>query len=67
MAERGAQGFFTDNPYCMARFPCFYSKQNEIVAQIVQQFKDALPVSAEGAAKKVCTNLAEYLEKGIVK
>ena len=60
-----AKGFSTDNLYRMARFYRFYSEQNEIVAQVVQQLqptenkqdtfvaqlvqqiKDALPVSAD--------------------
>ena len=34
-----AQGFSTDNLYRMARFYKFYSEQNEIVAQVVQQLQ----------------------------
>lgn len=41
-----AQGFSTDNLYRMARFYKFYSEQNEIVAQVVQQIKGALPTYA---------------------
>ena len=47
-----AQGFSTDNLYRMARFYKFYSEQNEIVAQVVQQIKDALPASADIAPVK---------------